>query len=631
MNAPAENRLLVRRWSSNCRVPRDHPAPEEVRKRIDYTTAEHLPSILRDALSISGGDGIWLVRRLEIAVDANLGWKPESIARELARGIVKELRAAMRETGRTDPDVRYFPDRAHFQARFLVDLIEDRAWSRWYYRQFRGLKMLPVSAIVRTVLTGYGEVDPFEILSALPSDAVERVLATMSPADARRVLVYSRERLTEGRDPESVVDDLLSHAGSVDRGLRAGMNESATVTAVLVSGYRAGAGWVCAESINILLAFRRVQDRYAASGRPDRIPPDRIIRSLVERHPADAEYLGPLLALPAATQARIVKTLTPGPAPTDEPYPSAPPVSTTAFGFAFVLARFLQQLPQPDWSRIARLEGTAADCAFLRLWLVLKCLGARHAVRAAFDPVVGRLLGLEGMMDPVRFREWQRLFRGPGVEHWFEAVRDWQREAGLIAEEIILGFRVRDEAGAFTLLQDAAGGWFGAFTPGKDGRRSGQRALVQRLEGAATGFYADRGVSVGGSVDRKKPLSAVPEEDPAASETLARARQLDDDIQWLTLPETLCGDRERDRQLGMVAHAIMRSLSRRLPGFARASLPYLYANFFSFEADWSHDNGVELVEFGKAPLHIVLKMTGVARGDYRLDWWPDCVFRTEVP
>jgi hypothetical protein len=65
---------------------------------------------------------------------------------------------------------------------------------------------------------------------------------------------------------------------------------------------------------------------------------------------------------------------------------------------------------------------------------------------------------------------------------------------------------------------------------------------------------------------------------------------------------------------------VLRDASWRLPGFARASLPYLHANFLSMHGAAAEEPGRIVITLGRPPLSMVLAMTGMQRAVYRLPW-----------
>ena len=80
------------------------------------------------------------------------------------------------------------------------------------------------------------------------------------------------------------------------------------------------------------------------------------------------------------------------------------------------------------------------------------------------------------------------------------------------------------------------------------------------------------------------------------------------------------GARHCDIALSLIARAVLRGFTWRLPGFAWSSASYLYENFLDVAATIQPDEHRWSVHLTLAPLHIVLAMTGAAQDEYSLSW-----------
>ncbi|HEY6245726.1 MAG TPA: hypothetical protein VIX17_17370 [Pyrinomonadaceae bacterium] len=97
-------------------------------------------------------------------------------------------------------------------------------------------------------------------------------------------------------------------------------------------------------------------------------------------------------------------------------------------------------------------------------------------------------------------------------------------------------------------------------------------------------------------------------------------RQLDSDLEYLSLPDSRVFAVELERVLDIAAHLVLRNFSRRLPGFAESNLPYLWSNFLNFHANVEEDPTRRVVRMTGPPLRLVLGLTGMMRQTYRLSW-----------
>jgi hypothetical protein len=175
--------LIIRRLGLTVLARRDHPEPEQLRGRIAEAVQGSLPAALRDALGGWNGDGVLRIRRLEVDLTVDTTLSPDHIAARLTEAIAKGVRRARTDGAR----VLSYRDRSRFLADFLRDLAAGRAWERWWFASFDGLRMLPVSAAIRTAVLA----EPSEGLAALLTlspPALAHVLGKLTASDAARLL-----------------------------------------------------------------------------------------------------------------------------------------------------------------------------------------------------------------------------------------------------------------------------------------------------------------------------------------------------------------------------------------------------------------------------------------------------------
>src|SRR5215472_4596717 len=177
--------LTVRNFAIECRTPAEAD-PARSREVLDRTLAgirRDLPQFLRHALS--GQDArkdIVFVERLAFEATISADWSEDAIAAEIGRQILRQLWAHL-----SDPDTQRFADAAELLARFLLDVAEGAAFTRGWHRMFDGLKALPLSATIRTLI----EYDAHAAVAAfarLDRGSVEKIVAQMNDADALRAL-----------------------------------------------------------------------------------------------------------------------------------------------------------------------------------------------------------------------------------------------------------------------------------------------------------------------------------------------------------------------------------------------------------------------------------------------------------
>ena len=177
--------LTVWNFAIECRTPAEAD-PVRSRDLLDRTLSgirRDLPQLLRSALS--GKDDkkdIVFIERLAFDAVISADWSEDLIAAEIGRQVLRNLWAHL-----SDPATPRFADEAEFLARFLLDTAEGAAFTRTWHHMFDGLKALPLSAIVRTLIERDAHAAVMA-LARLDRASTEKILAQMSDGDARRAL-----------------------------------------------------------------------------------------------------------------------------------------------------------------------------------------------------------------------------------------------------------------------------------------------------------------------------------------------------------------------------------------------------------------------------------------------------------
>jgi hypothetical protein len=184
-----ESAITIERLRNVYCVTRDHPAPDELRSRLDRLAESEVMDSCRRALSAFVDDrdpSIWLISSIEIdlAIDAGTesasrgaaAWG-EQIALEIGRAI---------ERGPGD-SVLHFADRPAYVAQWARDMANGQAWSKWYFSEFESLRSLPQSTAIAEGIIREGEAAVSILLRLHSMQALEPVLDAVSNADAQRV------------------------------------------------------------------------------------------------------------------------------------------------------------------------------------------------------------------------------------------------------------------------------------------------------------------------------------------------------------------------------------------------------------------------------------------------------------
>jgi hypothetical protein len=367
--------VTVRRLTVHCAVPRNHPAPDRVRARLDDAAGAPLRAALAEILAplaSLGSDAVVIIRRLEVSFDLDTSRETPDLARRWAARLGAQLAEALRPGARTNGMV-WFPDEAHLLGRFVADAAAGHADGKWYYRRYDGFAALALPARVRSALDD----EPARGLAAL---------ATLSTADLGLVL-----DVLGAREARRVVE--AASAGDADE---AALDDAAAALAAAAPAWREGAfaarsPWMAALALVAQAARALPVTRLSAAARLAAsiagwfgadAPAARSASALAEPQPS----LAPLMALSPSRRAAIERAL-------DRPRGSveatpAPVVEHTSFGGMLLLLPHLAELPiEATWN-------DADERALARLAVLARCAGVARAAGVEHDPLLRRLVGI---------------------------------------------------------------------------------------------------------------------------------------------------------------------------------------------------------------------------------------------
>ncbi len=640
---PRRGSLHVRRLTSRYRVAAGHPDPDALRRRMDGLVRRDLPDALADALAaLDGDERVVLIERLEVDLVVDAGSDPDALIGRWTRGILRELGLSL--AGDDASGVIQFASADAYRARFLQDLLQGQAWGRWYYRRFDGLRSLPLSQALRTLLCD-GEGDARAVVGRLSEAAFAELAGSLSEQDSGRVLLALAGDAGDARR-ETLVSALSAVLEQPPSLLSGDMTPGRCAFVLLGESIRRGptpsGPWVAGVSLAVA-RLRRVFAREGAEagGRRVRELADGDQVALYRKHGGDASHWLPLSGVDASVLATLAGSLrrhASGAFADALPEPALRSTRSTRLGGLFLLLPLLDSLPLAeivgDWPDPETSDGAG----LLRLLLMMKALGQPRAGALFVDPLARELLDLPPSITPGLLRRWQGTLSNRQLEGALDHLHRWQMASGIAGAEegVLAGFKRGD--GSLAILIDGAGGWLGVRTLGADlmglpGERFHglERLPLRRL-------WTDSSLAPLVEVDgpdlqvvlRDRTDTAEPP--PAGlAETLTRLERLPAEWRHLSLPPAFRGPRLVDRTLTLFAQGLLRALARRLPGFAHASLPYLYTHFLAFGARYEGEGKRGLVYLEPPPLQPVLGMTGLARGHYRLSWLPDIELELRSP
>jgi hypothetical protein len=533
--------LHIGRFTSQYIISSEHPAPEQVKSSLDEAAQESLSYALSSFLANCFDEGdaaVWIIRRLELDVGVNAAWDRDTLTRQWSAQIARSLVAEM--GGGTDgQNALRFEDRSDYVAHFLEDVAEGCAWSKWYYRSFDGLRMLPVSAALRTILcedAGRG----LEVLLRLSSAGFSAVLRALTEQDTRTVLLSiaaAGRRSGEAECLESVCsvlaggDDVMPDEKEGTAALniylrvcrRQGQLSGATLKDVVLSVVRLAGLLLSASAAHRDGIIEAVTNGNAAA--------------LYERMSAgDAEALAPLTRCPAELVLETVAVIAARCPGAERPQPDSVaavgPVRDTRFGGIFLLLPLLAEFPLEEAARGWPEGEVVSTVPLLRILIISKCFGQSQAFRVFTDPLVRDLTGNTPRLSLSSLSDWQEKITGKDIEQFSRTVGVWAQERGF--EQEIL-------------------------TP-----------------------------------------ESLPD--------------------FFCLPAQFHLSHHLDFAVSLGAQAVLTSFARRLPGFSKSGPEHLLRNFLDFTATLEEEAERRVVRLGKPPLNIILNMTGMGRGAYRIGW-----------
>lgn len=370
------NVLTIGRLSNVYVVPASHPAPEQVRARLDDMVRTRLASEcghwLGSALDESD-ESVWLIRKLDLdlvmdAGAASLDLLARHYARQLAERLLRTVAA-----GADGVNVLRFANRAEYIAWLLDRLARGVPRSEWAMLGLDGFASLPAGAGVRALLLR----EPARITEVLAvlarSGRLEHVLEVLSNADAAALLdalppapAWSLRDAVAGWEPRmrSAPRDVLRLA--VKSAFRAPPAILRTMLELFTAlgSHRAIAALASSGDFSACVAQLRSVDVGAAQS----------LETLIAAAPAEADCLAE-----AASRLVAAARVAPGPM-----------WMTCEFAAIYLLAPAFEATLDPEM---------LAD-PLSRLVIAAKCFGGVRAQLALADSGLAFALGLERPPEP---------------------------------------------------------------------------------------------------------------------------------------------------------------------------------------------------------------------------------------
>ncbi|MEI6067220.1 MAG: hypothetical protein WCP96_07765 [Methylococcaceae bacterium] len=613
---------------------------------LDEVATENLARILTPALAhwFSNSDSsLWLIRQLDVELDVSADGGQEQLARAWAVQITRSMAITI-QCGSDGENVFWFPNRAAYLARFLVDVANGMAWGKWQYESFEGLKPLSVSAILRTVVCGQPETGE-EALRQLSETELKKLLRGLTETDACQILDCLAMD-SEGSDEFELFEAVWAALrASAFESFNFGGEWQNALRLYLASSQSTGGGIKLKTAVLALLRLTNLLmdgSDIQKEGLVEILARGKVAALYATAGAANAECLVPLLRCPSDWISAVGLALT----ASVTGYPPAnaeelPALRFTPFGGIFLLFPSLDEWPltkaTQGWPDCEEIPASA----ILRLLILAKCCGQCQIQRVFHDNLIRDLLVIPRDFSIEVLNQWQKDISVCQCRTFLGVLTAWLFQRRAIYGDKLILCHSNSEA---VLLDAARGIWLAVeeFSP------SCPKGLPEALH-----LWMERVVPKEKSIESSKAVPEFPmllcdpkifihaksscpdacvlsydderikpivEEDAVLGEILARLGKLPDDLVYLSSPKSWGLASGFDHTLSVAAQSLMRSFAWRLPGFAHSNLPYLYGNFLDFSASLEDEPDRRVVRMGRPPLHLILNMTGIVRGTYRLNW-----------
>ena len=661
-----EDRVNIHRFRANYFLSTQHAEPPKVAARLNDAVEKTLPGVLGAMLSKGGSmdDSVWLIKNLELQLNVNAAWEREELAQRWAAQIMHTLLPELQGSG-DGSNVLWFADRSAYLSRFIFDLAAGQAWDKWYYKTFDGLRLLPASSAIRTVLCD----EPASGLTALirlSMADLDKILHALSVSDIRRVFFALAQAAVQTPDESSCLQAVWIVYQSTDYRLlvdvSVAMDEDREAFRLFIAVCRDHnelAGTNLKAAVQALLRFilrlgsiAKSQRHLLVAGMAQQSVAE--LYSMAAQHGfnlelGDVELLMPIMRCRREVWDQISNELL-AYFENDQPAGKTSDSCYTNHGGAFLLLPLLDELKidhvMQDWPAVGKVKAGN----WVRFLVLMKCLGRLRAQRICSDPLLREIMAIDYSLDAEESRLWMDRIslqqadelRQQGLSRLWHDV-DAFASPVLVLANVCLNLEDSvpyNKKRSVAVLIDAKDGrwlWMKTMDNGNP------NAVLQELSSEIVALASNNGnvklicaeslqaelvaaitaeLPLFVQIYRQKEFEAELTEEVhnPSREVLARLGKLMEEFDYLSMPASLCPVPHLDSALTVLAQNILRRFARRLPGFAFSSLPYLYANFLDFPAYLEKEPAGYIVQLGRPPLALILNITGINRSRYSLSW-----------
>ena len=604
--------LSIERLHNHYLVSSDHEAPEQVRSLCESAIAPGLPQALATALGRCFPDNdpsLWFIRRLELDFAVNTEVNLSALSQVWAEEIAAGLMTALKSRG---AEVIHFPNQTAYLANFLLDLSQGYAWSKWHYSRFDGLRMLPASAAIRTVICESPEIG-LEALSLLSESGCNAVVTSLLASDADRILT-SVSSISNGASAgdETTCFEAINDRWQTSLNVLTGDEERRRLLLFLsvVRNRPALAGEVLRTAVTALCRLAKlVHEEHAFQGHQliDALQ-HYDIRALYDIAGFDqGAILMPLLRCSAECLETLLQRISGAPVVNAQ---TRRQTRFTAFGGAFLLLPLLDKFPLQaatyGWPDL----GSLSAATMTRFLILVCCFGRKRALGCFRDPLLRDLMQMDPQINAEMVMDWLSNLTTDHLVTFFREISAWHMETGA-AEGKTLQLVATDweELQAIIVLDEARGLWLVA-------------AEAQSCNLVLREVLSE--LHIPEMLQCCDALSEVARKNFSDSQLdCADKLEMPDlllDLTYLMLPDEFGGHVPAGLALAVASQNLLRLFSSRLTGFARSSLDYLYSNFLDCSAAVQEAADQRSVCLGRPPLNLVLAMAGLNRCSYQLSW-----------
>ncbi len=676
--AGGESQLVIGRLTSVYLVSQGHPAPDRLRSQLDQTMRTRLPDACARWLASAldpADPSVWLIRRLELdlALDAG-GLDDETIARAWSRGIATAVVRAI-ERGPDGQSVLYFPDRTAYLAYFLGELVDGRAWGRWYLAEFEPLRSLPPGTVAAQALSREASWAEPALIRLAEQGKLDQLLALMTGRDAALVLDACAATGSPGAPVQVerlVADALLTLWVELVPGL--GLEDRSAEGIALRLYVEARRRFPELSPGSLRLSVERlislanlVQEARLSLTELAELAVSDIDAARTRTREAGAsagiEGLGYFARVAGGDTSWLAGALgairAGAPRPAGGAHRASGEIISTPIAGLFLLLPSLVELRVHESMSAARYEapGGLDTPEALRFLVLLKLCGRERSPAARYDPA---LLAAAGLERPPAADDLAAFTAQAGAT---EAHRCLAALAGSIARSGVLDLRClhvemvdADENRAFLLHETERGDWVYAapdrWSEAGDAAFGATLAQGLNLVAEATGVTPECLLvdpATEAAIDATAPALRglrlirasdvpgtrdVPGSWPDLAGYLSRARPSEPEIAYFSLggqQPPLVTNAAFDLAWSAAARAVFRAFARTLLGFRDNSTPYLWENFLG---------GIGQVQVGRdsidvrlplSPLRMMLRLAGHGNMTYTVPWLGDVEIRVRLP